>query len=1189
MPEPQDPLRWRKTHVPQLQPSHRRWGAMLIRPGAQATGPDKTPGARQRSTVASGERPRRRPRNRDPVGPTRRGDHQARVQAQNAGIAVQQQQQLHSNPGPGSVSSTAAFPQETLTIINEGIPPPYNSRQQDVRPFRVESRNISSQLQRGQQQGGVVDYSQVRDTSYDATSHPPPSVDFAYNVHTSPTYINSAEKDFHEKAEQKEIIAAEPGLQFTRETWWDALLIQYGRMHHGTSVITDGLRKTISLHITGSLHALFRSAPHWLNFINLPRFFGTLLDPRTRNTLQPSLILSALAIATFFQSSESDEGLPGREKALTLREQAQGALEASLNAGWIDRGLVQASWIICHFIMQLIAFFEISAHPLHCTDRVRSSMAMLDSLIRSLSLTTLDAHDPRVSIFPARLVPTVPAYSHSEGVSEDHPVSHRHHQSDPRLGAQECSCSSYTLGKTWPHVSRCAPLWSSTPAWIDGPESELRKEECRRLVWSALMLTASHSSYTAASSDIAIQQLFIMDPANYALLFPGESLGRIRGYPSSPSKDSVWALYIRTMLLWHSCLRMRGDASYPEAEKTQFAVSAWLELDNIEEALDKHSCGIERAFLFQGREILFNSRMCISFEFQRYIPQATAVSNANLAAISQKGGGMASLTLALDVAKAFLSPTEYLMELWPCPEQHRRYNMLRDKLTDACYAAGVPPPTPGVEILYLDRFRMYYFKLEVLRTYAIGNISDLTVFEASSSGATLKRRASLTFEGMQDDSSRKRAREDLGEYKGICESDQNAAVDGVALANNLEEELQCGCCSALVYRPVVVSPCQHFFCGSCIHMWIRNGGTNCPACRSMSTGVTFSRPIQTIVDILLRAAPSKARSTNERVQADAIYHPGVSLRIPSPGKLLPNQTCLQAIAYIFVHARIAWLETHGDGDVLNPSWILKWTKITHGSLKMALHQVTDFVVIGDENVLALQAPTTTKCDFCQVSFCGVGIPTRCVAAPLALQHPNGLADYSDFIRAAKSTIASTGLSPRHIYREIVAHIQNQPRQFAPLFELDLFLDVHPVAGGMDPDPNAPRHRICRMCATEVLLWGLRDWWVRERKKGFLEEHVMSRPDCPEGSNCARQKDHAHAKEFNHIIAPPEIQLGSQAQVGPAPQAGASQVVSVEMIPTIPLASDPDFAFSSQLSVGDVSAPSSQDLSQDFRDEVDALL
>lgn len=89
----------------------------------------------------------------------------------------------------------------------------------------------------------------------------------------------------------------------------------------------------------------------------------------------------------------------------------------------------------------------------------------------------------------------------------------------------------------------------------------------------------------------------------YALLFPGESLAPLAPRPAS--KDTVWALYIRTALLWHSCIRMRSNMSLSDGEKAQFAVTAWLEIDRIEEALNSHTCGIERAFLFQGREYLF--------------------------------------------------------------------------------------------------------------------------------------------------------------------------------------------------------------------------------------------------------------------------------------------------------------------------------------------------------------------------------------------------------------------------------------------------------------------------------------------------------------------------------------------------------------------------------------------------------
>ena len=91
-------------------------------------------------------------------------------------------------------------------------------------------------------------------------------------------------------------------------------------------------------------------------------------------------------------------------------------------------------------------------------------------------------------------------------------------------------------------------------------------------------------------------------------------------------------------------------------------------------------------------------------------------------------------------------------------------------------------------------------------------------------------------------------------------------------------------------------------------------------------------------------------------------------------------------------------------------------------------------------------------------------------------------------------------------QQIINIILRSPRQFNPLFEADLFTDLYPVAPGNDADPSGPRTRICRMCAAEVLVWGLKVWWVQERRKGFLEASVLERPDCPEGVECERQKD-----------------------------------------------------------------------------------
>lgn len=86
----------------------------------------------------------------------------------------------------------------------------------------------------------------------------------------------------------------------------------------------------------------------------------------------------------------------------------------------------------------------------------------------------------------------------------------------------------------------------------------------------------------------------------------------------------------------------------------------------------------------------------------------------------------------------------------------------------------------------------------------------------SFAGLTLKRRASSSFEGLEEDSSRKRMKESQYHTVEPIEEFEATPIVGnssITLANELAQELQCGCCSELVYRPVIVTPCQHFFCG----------------------------------------------------------------------------------------------------------------------------------------------------------------------------------------------------------------------------------------------------------------------------------------------------------------------------------------------------------------------------------------
>ena len=139
-------------------------------------------------------------------------------------------------------------------------------------------------------------------------------------------------------------LSTSPGVQFTRETWWDALLTNYSSLPAGGSMTAD-MRDTTTQIVISDLRFLFQNALHWFAFVNIPRFFARLWDPYHRQTVQPSLIYSALGLSMFFQSSELEKGAKGREKALQLVDHARAMFDASLSSGWIDIGLVQAAWV----------------------------------------------------------------------------------------------------------------------------------------------------------------------------------------------------------------------------------------------------------------------------------------------------------------------------------------------------------------------------------------------------------------------------------------------------------------------------------------------------------------------------------------------------------------------------------------------------------------------------------------------------------------------------------------------------------------------------------------------------------------------------------------------------------------------------------------------------------------------------
>lgn len=179
------------------------------------------------------------------------------------------------------------------------------------------------------------------------TSQNPELLDSYIFGTTSPfTYIESRENEAYDNKDSEDSIPSGPSLEFSRQTWWDVLVSTYtlpGSSRGPSNISAD--REVACQQITNDIRFLFRSTHYWFCFFNVPRFFSVFSNPEKRARMQPSLILAALAISTFLQSSEVEMGAKGRRKAMRLRDEAQGALEASINAGWLDETLVQAAWV----------------------------------------------------------------------------------------------------------------------------------------------------------------------------------------------------------------------------------------------------------------------------------------------------------------------------------------------------------------------------------------------------------------------------------------------------------------------------------------------------------------------------------------------------------------------------------------------------------------------------------------------------------------------------------------------------------------------------------------------------------------------------------------------------------------------------------------------------------------------------
>jgi hypothetical protein len=271
------------------------------------------------------------------------------------------------------------------------------------------------------------------------------------------------------------------------------------------------------------------SSIHWLSFINFGRFMQNLYDPGRRALIQPSVVLSALAMATLMRSSETGLGREGRKFALWLRDAAQASLDASVNASWIDPSLAQAAFVRYKLYKarsiltprQFLTLFESSTHPLHSSARASSAVYLLDSLIQALGLTVIDAHDPTVSMFPADEIPETSG-TFTTTLFGENPTPVNTMAGCPWHGTDPCpsTCSHSPVSSEYSPLSthsqsgrfenvdiakkveaasyKMTNLQENAFGKIEWPvdEVEIQREETRRLCWSSMLLVHMLKEYT---------------------------------------------------------------------------------------------------------------------------------------------------------------------------------------------------------------------------------------------------------------------------------------------------------------------------------------------------------------------------------------------------------------------------------------------------------------------------------------------------------------------------------------------------------------------------------------------------------------------------------------------------------------------------------------------------------------------
>ncbi|CDO69314.1 hypothetical protein BN946_scf184976.g33 [Trametes cinnabarina] len=415
--------------------------------------------------------------------------------------------------------------------------------------------------------------------AYDPFAFDVDNVDhFQVPLSHSPSTSSSSHRH---QGEDEHSIPSRPSVQFSRDTWWDALLAFYST--DGDSSLNMLLYFEVNTHPAQSWERT-QSAMFLLD--SLVRLFSlTTIDAGFQPTNGNALTSAGLGFASPIVINVNAPGAPPLPTAFAVQSLG---ITASIPIG---AGISQAQQ------------YGDGLPPYQQRWEPQPNPRAFDPPIQNPFYASGAAHSqPFISNMLQSGVGAPLTTADMESGSQGGPSTTHGHASRPQCG---CNCAQFSLGKNWPSVNELAPTWAETIMWPTNlTDAEFSKEECRRLVWGSVMLIANLNAYASLTPGGIVQTggLFVREYEN---------------------GDDVWSLSLRAMLLLHSCLRVRASTTMSGAQRAEFAVRAWLEIDDIERRLERHTCGLSSNYGFQSTEMLFSLRICVSYEFQRFIPQVT--------------------------------------------------------------------------------------------------------------------------------------------------------------------------------------------------------------------------------------------------------------------------------------------------------------------------------------------------------------------------------------------------------------------------------------------------------------------------------------------------------------------------------------------------------------------------------------